>query len=77
MPTLIVFIDKNPPFEVEVDPPVEGKPSTSITQFPRWRCFIWHLFVDFRDSRVHDMLHRREYFSERETMPLSISMLKW
>ena len=37
MPILIVFIDKNSPFEVEVEPPVDGKPSTLITQFPSWQ----------------------------------------
>ena len=69
MHVLILLIDKSPSFEVEVENPIEGKPSTPITWFPRWRCFIWHLFVDFRDGRKHVMLHRSEYFSERETMP--------
>ena len=56
---LIFLIDKNHPFQVEVDSPVEGKPSTPITQFPRWRCFIWQLFVNFRAGRKHVMLHNK------------------
>ena len=50
MPILILLIDKNSPIEVEVENPVEGKPSTPITQFPRWqylfgKCLIFTIVV--------------------------------
>ena len=63
MPLLILLIDKNPSFEVEVEHPVEGKPTIPITQFPRWQCFYLTFVCCFRADRMHVMLHSKRVFS--------------
>ena len=57
MPILIIFLDNNSSFEVEVEPPVEGKPSTPIIQFPSWHLFLVAIACHYHVIRMHVTLH--------------------
>ena len=73
MHVLILLIDKNPPIEVEVEPPVEGKPSSFKHSVSKMAMFYLAFIRCFRDGSMHDMLHDNDCFRERETMPPSPS----
>ena len=74
MNILILLIDKNHSFEVEVEPPVEGKPSTPITQFPRWQCFYLTFVVVFAPIECMSCCIVNGCFLRRETMPFPFYM---
>ena len=67
---LILLIDKNSPIEVEVEPPVEGKPSTPNHSVSKMAQFCLHFICCFHDNRVHDILHDNGCFlCERNPAP--------